>query len=65
MELFEGSYTRPGEEKLPGGKIAKTEWITKLATIANNNSTNYSVSEEEYLFLKALSDWLVGNQVLR
>lgn len=62
-ELFEASYTRPEEKKLPGGKTAKTEWITKLATIANNNNSNYSVSEEEYLFLKALHDWLLANRL--
>jgi DNA sulfur modification protein DndB len=59
MELFERSFTRPEELKLTGGKAAKTEWISKLATIASNNSTNYSVTEEEFLFLKALHDWLI------
>lgn len=63
-ELFEAFYTRPEELKLPGGKAAKTEWISKLATIASNNSANYSVSEEEYLFLKELYDWFIGNQIL-
>lgn len=63
-ELFETSYTRPEESKLPGGKTAKTEWISKLANISNSNSKNYSISEEEYLFLKSLHVWLVGNHVL-
>lgn len=59
-ELFENSYTRPEELKLPGGKAAKTEWITKLANIARNTSANYSVSEAEYQFIKALHDWLIN-----
>ncbi|MNC50140.1 hypothetical protein D3C75_993640 [compost metagenome] len=58
-ELFEHFFTLPEESKSSGGKTAKTEWIVKLASIANNNSANYSVSEEEYLFLKKLYDWLL------
>ncbi|MEV2908685.1 DGQHR domain-containing protein [Paenibacillus larvae] len=63
-DLFETSYTRPEEKRLSGGKVAKTEWINRLAGIADKNSTNYSVSEKQYLFLKELNDWLVGNKVL-
>ncbi|MCM3701918.1 DGQHR domain-containing protein [Paenibacillus macerans] len=62
-ELFEKSYTRPNELKLAGGKMAKTEWITKLANIASNNSSNYSVSEEQYLFLKSIYEWLIESIV--
>lgn len=58
-EIFENSYTRPEEIKLSGGKMAKTEWISKLASIANNNNVNYSFSEEEYNFLKSLHQWLI------
>lgn len=58
-DLFETHYTRPEELKLPGGKTAKTEWISKLATIASKNGGNYSVSEEDYLFLKALHTWII------
>lgn len=57
-ELFEGSYTRPEEVSISGGKAAKTAWITKFATISNNSSASYSFSEEEYLFLKAIHTWL-------
>lgn len=57
-ELFEESLNRPKEIKLAGGKTTKTEWIVKLANIEGNNNTNYSVSEDEYLFLKELYDWL-------
>lgn len=63
-ELFESSYTRPEEIKISGGKVAKTEWMTKLANAANNiSSANYSVSEEEYLFIKSLYKWLMENKV--
>lgn len=57
-ELFESGYTRPEEISIGGGKAAKTAWITKFATIANNSSASYSFSEEEYLFLKAIHAWL-------
>lgn len=58
-ELFETTYTRPEELKISGGKVAKTEWFTKLATIAKNRNNNYSVSEEEHQFLRALHSWLI------
>lgn len=58
-DLFEKPYTRPGEEKLPGGKIAKIEWLSKLHIIGSNNSTSHSISEEEYIFLKSLHSWLI------
>lgn len=57
-ELFENRYTRPEDVSISGGKIAKTAWIAKFATIANNSSASYSFSEEEYLFLKAIHTWL-------
>lgn len=57
-ELFEGIYTRPEETKLSGGKTAKTAWMSRFATISGNQSANYSFSEEEYLFLKSLHEWL-------
>lgn len=59
-ELFEGSYTRPNEQKLSGGKIAKTDWILTLSKIASNDTASYSISEEEYLFIKSLHEWLIG-----
>lgn len=59
-DVFETSYTRPGEQKLPGGKIAKIEWMMSLAKIVNSSaSATYSVSEQDYLFLKSLHEWLV------
>lgn len=58
--IFDKSYTRPGEEKISGGKEAKTEWMQKLESIRNNNFHSYSVKEEEYNFLVALHDWLIS-----
>jgi DNA sulfur modification protein DndB len=59
-ELFESTYTRPSELKIPGGKAAKTEWIMKLSKIASNNSAaTYSVSEQDFHFLKSIYEWLV------
>lgn len=59
-DLFEESYTRPEDVSMSGGKAAKTAWITKFATIANNSSASYSFSEEEYLFLKSIHTWLTS-----
>lgn len=58
-ELFETIYTRPEDTKILGGKQTKTNWMVKLSDIAEkNNNINYSVSEEEYLFLLSLYKWL-------
>ncbi|MFE4714776.1 DGQHR domain-containing protein [Paenibacillus sp. NPDC056722] len=59
-DLFESTFTLPEDSKLSGGKTAKTEWILKLSTISNNKNSNvnYSVTEDEYLFLKNVSEWL-------
>lgn len=58
-ELFESFYTRPTELKLAEGKNAKTEWLLTLSKIANTNTSSYSVSEDEYLFLTSLYEWLI------
>jgi DNA sulfur modification protein DndB len=58
-ELFEKEFTKPGEERLSGGKKAKTEWFFKLSRIRNENFHTYSVSEQEYEFLKELHNWLI------
>ncbi|WP_221770961.1 DGQHR domain-containing protein [Listeria booriae] len=60
-DLFEKSYTKPGEEKLGGGKKAKTEWMQKLNGIRNQNFHEYSVTVEEHDFLLELTDWLLPN----
>ncbi|EAG7729268.1 hypothetical protein BLI41_15505, partial [Listeria monocytogenes] len=48
--LFEKSYTRPGEEKIKGGKKDKTKWIQRLSTIRNKNFHEYSVTKEDHDF---------------
>lgn len=62
QNIFAKSYTRPGEEKLSGGKEAKTEWMQKLESIRNNNFHSYSVKEEEYNFLAELHSWLIDDK---
>lgn len=60
--IFARFYTKPGQEKLSGGKEAKTEWMQKLELIRNNNFHSYSVKEDEFNFLNELRDWLLdGN----
>lgn len=56
--LFESRYTRPGEEKMRGGKNGKTEWLARLNRIRNQNFHEYSVKEDEYAFLKDIRNWL-------
>lgn len=58
-EVFEKHYTKPGEEKLRGGKDAKTGWMQKLEKIRNQNFHSYSVKEDEYEFLCDLHEWLI------
>lgn len=62
-ELFEKSFTKPGEEKISGGKEAKTLWMQKLERIRNENFHSYSVKEEEYQFLKELHEWLIEHRI--
>ena len=61
QNIFAKSYTRPGEEKISGGKDAKTGWMQKLESIRNNNFHSYSVKEEEYNFLAELHHWLMNS----
>lgn len=58
-EIFEIYYTRSGEEKISGGKDAKTKWMQKLERIRNENFHSYSVTEEEFSFLSELKEWLL------
>ncbi len=62
-EVFEKVYTKPGEEKLRGGKDAKTGWMQKLERIRNENFHSYSVKEDEYGFLCELNEWLIEKKV--
>ncbi len=62
-DVFERHYTRPGEEKIQGGKEEKTKWMQKLERIRNQNFHSYSVKEEEYDFLESLHNWLINNNI--
>lgn len=62
-EIFEKHYTKPGEEKLRGGKDAKTGWMQKLERIRNQNFHSYSVKQDEYGFLCELNEWLIEKKV--
>ncbi|MBP7509056.1 MAG: DGQHR domain-containing protein [Prolixibacteraceae bacterium] len=57
-DIFEPLFTRPEEEKIPGGKDAKTNWLARLSTINNKLAkASYSVSTEEYNFIKSVYVW--------
>lgn len=62
-EIFEQYYTKPGEEKIRGGKDAKTDWIQKLERIRNQVAHSKSVNLEEYGFLCELYEWLIEKKV--
>jgi len=57
-KLFEPIYTKPGEEKISGGKEAKTKWMVELNRIRNENSHTYYVTTEELSFIEEIYDWL-------
>ena len=62
-ELFEKHYTKPREEKIRGGKDAKTGWMQKLERIRNQNFHSYSVKADEYEFLCELNEWLIEKKI--
>lgn len=58
-ELFEAILTRPEEEKISGGKTAKTKWMEQVESIQNKlNMPSYSVSTSEFEFIKAVRSWI-------
>lgn len=59
-DIFERSYTKPGEEKMRGNREERTSWLVKLERIRNQNFHSYSVKEEEYNFLVDLHNWLIA-----
>ena len=54
-KLFEESFSYPD---VKGNKEEKTKWLEKLNRIRNQNFHVYSVTEEEFNFLKELHLWL-------
>lgn len=58
--IFDIVVTLPGEEKLPGGKDAKTQWMHRVGQIRNQNMHSYSVTKEELEFLKNIKSALLN-----
>lgn len=63
QSIFEKEYTKPGEEKISGGKEEKTKWMVKLEHLRNQNVHSYYVTEEELSFLEELNDWLIKKEI--
>lgn len=57
--MFLRNITQNQEQKISGGKDAKTQWMVKLEKLRNENFHQYSVTEEEFSFLEELHDWLI------
>lgn len=62
QKLFESTFTKPGEEKISGGKEAKTKWMVDLNRIRNENYHTYYVTSEELSFIEEIHDWLIKKQ---
>ena len=59
--FFEGIFVRPEEANLVGGKDVKTDWLLKINSISNKLSKeSYSVTVDEYTYVKSIYDWLMG-----
>jgi DNA sulfur modification protein DndB len=63
QEVFEKEYTKPGEEKISGGKEEKTKWMVKLEFLRNQNVHSYFVTEDELKYLEELNDWLIKKEL--
>jgi DNA sulfur modification protein DndB len=63
QDIFERDYTRPGEEKISGGKEEKTKWMVKLEHLRNQNVHSYFVTEDDLKFLEELNDWLIKKEI--
>ena len=62
-EIFEKVLTKPGEEKIHGGKEEKTKWMQKLESIRNEIAHSYSIDEDQFDFLSDLKEWIVDNKI--
>jgi DNA sulfur modification protein DndB len=54
QSIFADVVTLPDEQKLAGGKDAKTLWLDKVGRIRNQNMHSYSITKEELEFLKKI-----------
>lgn len=58
--FFEDCMVRPEDERISGGKEAKTQWITRLSSIKNKlTKDSYSVPVDEYTQVKNIYDWIM------
>lgn len=58
-ELFESLLTRPEEEKISGGKDARTKWMEQIDSLQNKlNMPSYSITATEFEFIIAVYKWL-------
>ena len=63
-DLFEEKFTLPGEERKPGGKAAKTEWIEKIDKLQNKlKNPSYSITTEEFRFIEEVLHWSRENKI--
>ncbi len=53
-ELFEKELTRPNSK---GSKETKTEWLEKLNSLNKKKESQYSVTQDEFEFLKEIYQW--------
>ncbi|MBK7624267.1 MAG: DGQHR domain-containing protein [Kineosporiaceae bacterium] len=59
---FEKQYTRPGDEKKPGGWKARPSWLQRLNSLRNDLAHGRSIGPDDHEFLISLETWLVKGQ---
>ncbi len=63
QDVFDKDYTKPGEEKISGGKEEKTKWMVNLEQIRNKCVHSFYVDPDELRFLEELFDWLIKKEL--
>jgi DNA sulfur modification protein DndB len=58
QSIFANVITLPGEEKIAGGKDAKTLWLDRVGKIRNQNMHSYSITKDELDFLKNVKTFI-------
>lgn len=58
-QLFESNYTHPRYYKSKEKKARKTEWLNLASKLLAQDFDEYSVSEEEYIEIKDIYNWLI------
>lgn len=61
--IFEKWLVRPEEGTITGGKEAKTDWLSKIESVATRllQRTSYSVTEQEFDLIKSVHQWLCSD----